>query len=201
MNWKKRHILISTVILAAMILLLGRQIAVRMQNRIGDLDQQIQTHETRLEAAKREIDQKKDYVEKWNAVSGFLDEAVIDRQNKFTAYLNKLETERKFYFNSLSSPAGRPLEENSNFQSLRYDVSFYADLPDLVEFLVQLDQSPELLRVEKLKVSRRKDLAARLDSTLPSLMPFSSGDLSVEMTISIPAAQAKNDDSKRKLLP
>jgi len=66
---------------------------------------------------------------------------------------------------------------------------------------VQLDQSPELLRVEKLKVSRRKDLAARLDSTLPSLMPFSSGDLSVEMTISIPAAQAKNDDSKRKLLP
>jgi len=196
---RRTTILVLGILLVA--LFLAQRMAEKMQSYLGKLDDEISAQEDLLAAATLEIDSSKGFLAKWNAIRGFQDEPVEERQNKFTAYLQSLETERIFYFSSLGSASGRPLESNPDFQVLSYDLSFYADIADLVEFIAQLDDSDKLVRLEKLRISHRKEPQTRYETAFPRTLTQPRGDLWVEMTVSIPAAQPTTDATVWKEAP
>jgi hypothetical protein len=187
MTGQKKAVVLLIVALIAAAFLAGRQVAVKMHRHIQSLDEKIAERQIQLDFAQAEVNNNKDYVRKWDTIRGFRQEPVEDLQNKFTAYLQSLETERRFHYSSLGSASGRPVEAGSEFQVLSYNVSFFANLDDLVEFVGQLDNSDKLLRIERLKITRRADYQTLRESVVPTF--WSPGDLSVEMTVAIPAAK------------
>jgi hypothetical protein len=171
------------------VLLASRQVAVKMMGYLQSLDTKIVERRAQLELAQTEANNNKDYIRKWDWVRGFRQEPVEDLQNKFTAYLQTLETERKFHFSSLGSPSGRPIEGNPEFQVLGYNVTFSANLDDIVEFASQLDNSERLLKIERMKLTRRADYQTSHEGALSTFFSWSPGDLSVEMTVAVPAGK------------
>jgi hypothetical protein len=166
--------------------LLGRLVVVKMRNYLKELDNQKFALNQQLLQTTSEMNANKEYLEKWNQISGFLEEPLEERQSKFTAYLLSLQAERNFIFTSMSPPTERQLEDNSEFQMLSYIIKFDADLEDLVEFLGQLSYSKRLFRIEKLDIQRNKGYTRFSDMYEPT-MP--TGNLGVTMEILIPAAK------------
>ncbi|MCH9022337.1 MAG: hypothetical protein IID32_06200 [Planctomycetes bacterium] len=187
---KRKQILI--LFICAAVMLLGWRIRLRMQETLFNLDENIAVLEHERTEAQEGYDRNKKYLKMWEAVSGFQDEMVEKRDTQFTEYLQRLEMDRDFFFASLGSPTGKPFESNEDFQQLSYDLNFDCDLEDLVEFLDDLDRSTQLLRIGRLHITKKNPgfgFARFLT------------DLSVEMTVSIPAAQQAPETDFREDQP
>lgn len=183
---QRKHLVIVLIVFGCVVLLFGRLLAGQMRNYLQSLTDQLEQLRSDHNDANLQIAQNAEYVLRWVQIKGFQAEPIEQRQNDFTAYLLGLASERDFSFGDLGDPVGRLLAEDGRFQILRYQLSFYCDLEDLVEFLARLDSSQELLRVEFLRVSPRKTAyPVRYDLLLPGSR---RGDLSVDMTVAIPAA-------------
>jgi len=186
---QRKQILI--LFISAAVLILGWRISLRMQEKLFQLDEDIAVLEHERTEALEGYQRNKIYLEKWEAVSGFQDEMVEKRDTQFTEYLQRLEMDRDFFFASLGSPTEKPFETNEQFQQLSYDLNFDSDLEDLVEFLDDLDRSTQLLRIGRLHITKKNPgfgFARFLT------------DLSVEMTVSIPAAQQTPETDYREEL-
>lgn len=175
---KRKQILI--VFISAAVLILGWRIGLLMQQKLMRLDDHIAMLKDEIQEDLEGYERNKIYLDKWEAVSGFQNEMVEKRDMHFTEYLQRLEMDRDFFFASLGSPTNKPFETNEQFQQLSYDLNFNSDLEDLVEFLDDLDRSTQLLRIDRLHITK-KNTGFGFGRLLT--------DLSVEMTVSIPAAQ------------
>jgi hypothetical protein len=80
---------------------------------------------------------------------------------------------------------------------LHFKLSFSTGLSELLDFILRLDQSKQLLRLESLAIKAR--------TKSPSFSNFSSdnglawNDLAVDMTVSIPAAKPSSETSKEEV--
>lgn len=202
MKIMKRYQVMLVIIGCVAAALIGRNIAGRMESYLNQLDKDIVDAQNTLQKIADEIEQDKGYLTKWEEIQGFQDKAVEVEQTDFTSYLQRLETERDFVFNILGSPVGRPMEEKPNVQILRYELTFFAELPDLVEFLAQLGSSQRLLRVERLIITRRE--IVRPDYLFPARRHENdaaarrSEILSVTMTVAIPAALPESETKQQE---
>jgi len=156
-----------------------------------------------------EIDQNWVYKQKWQEILQFQEKPLEMQRTEFTAYLERLAKDRDFQDTTLGAPSGRPMENNPNFQILRYEYKFDADLADLVEFLARLDTSERQLRIERLAMDRKLVVANDYDEYPPSPMRrVAIGSemrltekLSVTMIIAIPAAQPASEPAGREDSP
>ena len=188
MTDRNKSVLAVIIVAVAVCGLLGRAAVLRMSAYLEGLDAEIAERRAELARMQEDRQTNEEYLGAWEQIAGFGGEPVQEREMKFTAYLQNLASERYFDFTDLGAPTGRPLAEDNAFQVLSCDLKFYTDLADLVEFLDRLDSSEELLRVQRLSVSRRPSLyssARRYVRELPSSRVM---DLWVEMTVATPAA-------------
>ena len=187
---KRKKILI--LFISAAVLILGWRIGLLMQQKLVRLDDHIANLKDEIREDLEEYERNKIYLDKWEAVSGFQNEMVEKQDTHFTEYLQRLEMDRDFFFASLGSPTDKQFESNEQFQQLSYDLNFNSDLEDLVEFLDDLDRSTQLLRIDRLHITK-KNIGFGFGRLLT--------DLSVEMTVSIPAAQMTPETDYREELP
>lgn len=185
-------------ILALGIFLFGRVLAMRMRNYLHELDTQIAQLELQRNQAYEELKTNNAYVEQWDGISNFLNEPVDVRRANFIAYLQQLEKQSEILITSQGPFSARRMDENPDFQILSYKLSFSCNLKGLVEFLACLDEEDKrLLRIENLKIiPRQRPVYAtppRYSQDLPGARP-----LSVEMTVSIPAASPLSDTSENE---
>ena len=186
MKERQKHIVLFVFFICVVVVLLGRMVSVWMLNYLKNLDNQIAQQQVVLSEATGVIKDNEEYINKWQEIRGFQDEPVEDRQTQFSAYLEGLEEQREFVFSQVT-PSERPMEGNAKFREFSYQLTFWANLEDLVEFLAQLDQSERLVRIDNLEISHRKVVYRdRYTAFLPG-----ARDLLVKVTATIPAAAAE----------
>lgn len=185
----RRRVFWATVIIAVLVCFAGHRIFLVMRKMLDEAADKVEQLEVELRAATDEMEFNKVYLQKWDAISGFMDQPVTKRQTEFTIYLQGLRKDLDFDFRGLGAPVGTGMVEDSEFQVLKYELSFESDLSDLVEFLEMLGESPWLLRIERLDVNRldRRDHVYLGGDYLMTLPSSRAGMLSVGMTVSIPA--------------
>jgi len=194
MKQRKRHIIVLGLVISIVTLLVGRSITWRMWDYLQALEKQVREQKAILAQAEEEITQNAAFVNKWNQIKGFQEEPVEDRKNNFSAYLNSLEA---LVFANIGPATSQPIEDREAFQILSYKVTFSANLEELVDFLIELDQSERLVQIDQLRITS-KGLGTPRGSysmTLPS-----SADLEVVFTVSIPAAQSPSVPLEEEIL-
>ena len=192
MRWQGRHIAVVLVLGVAAAVLVGREIGLRMWGRLEALDAAIAEETQALEDARQRVQAEDVYRQRWEAIRGFRDEAVTERQQEFSGYLSQVEKASGVLIRSQGPFSGRPLGEASGCQALSCTLNISCDLESLASFLGALDEEPGwLLRVESLSV--RSQLLGGYGSAryIAELAPTETNDLVVDMTLSIPAAVAK----------
>lgn len=192
MRWKGRHITVLVLLGVAAAALVGRQIILRMWGRLEALDAAIAEEQQALDDAQQQMLAEDVYRQRWEAIRGFQDEVVTERQQEFSGYLSQVEKASGVLIRSQGPFSGRPLGETSGSQALSCTLNVSCDLASLASFLGALDEEPGwLLRVESLTV--RSQLSGGYGSAryIGELRPTETNDLVVDMTLSIPAAEAK----------
>ena len=155
MKRRKRDIAVFVLVIFLMGSLLGRQVVLWMGHHLTELDERIAKQEELLELANKEIQANSAYAVQWEEVSGFLNEPSEERKTNFTEYLQGLAARREFIFTDLGPGDARAIEENPQFQVLEYELSFAVKLDKLVDFMVDLDASEELMSIEKMTVTAK----------------------------------------------
>jgi len=196
MRNRRRQVVILITGGLVVALLVGRAVGLRMVGYLETLDKEIQAQRELLQQIDAEIRTNQPVVDNWNRIKGFADEPVVERQTNFSGYLQSLQAERDFEYMVMGPPAGRPMEDRPEFQTLKYELSFYADLEDMVEFLAALDRSERLLRIERLKISIRQDYKGLFDLRPAATGRVGQGALAVEMAVVIPAAAPPPPDTE-----
>lgn len=139
------------------IFLVGRVLALRMHNYLNELDDEIAQLERQRNQTDEELKTNNVYVEQWDSISGFVNEPVDERRANFITYLQQLEQQSEILITSQGPFSARRMEENRDFQTLSYKLSFSCDLKGLVEFLALLDEEDKrLLRTDSLKIVPRQ---------------------------------------------
>ncbi|MBI9017878.1 MAG: hypothetical protein JEZ07_11530 [Phycisphaerae bacterium] len=169
---------------------LGQWITMKMIDRLKDKDNQIRDEQQELVAIEELKNSNRGYVDKWESISEFKDEPIGERRTKFTSYLQGLGSSQGITFEVLSEPTEQPMKEASKYQTLSYNLTFSSDLYSLSEFLSQLDNSERLLRIEKLDITKKK-------SSIYSIEP----DLTINLTVSIPAVKTNTETKVGEILP
>ncbi len=192
MRMRRRHILLLALVGLTAAVLLGREAGLRMVRYLDGLEAQIAKCQDELHLLEVEVESGQAVVTNWERIRIFADEPVVERQTNFSAYLQSLQAERSFNYMIMGPPVGRPLEGQPDYQILKYELSFYADLEDLVEFLARLDTSERLLQIERMKINLRQEYKSYLDDIGPITLRTPAGNLSVVMAVSIPAAATQD---------
>lgn len=182
------RIAVITVALLIVSVLVGWRIYVRLDEYLQELDSQI----AHLRVAGQRLDQaRRDnevYLEKWVSVNAFMNQSTAEREAGFERYLQQLQTERTFSLATFGTPSVRAESSNPRFAAMSFDLTFYAQLEDLVAFLESLDHSEELLRVDRLRITRPATFFSppRYSAELGPA-GGRSDELSVEVVITVPA--------------
>ena len=194
MNKRKRNITVLVLAIFLVVVLVGRVVAMWMQTYLEELGDRIGDETTAWTARHEEILRNEAYVERWDAIRGFLGEALDTRANNFISHLESLAEESAVEIEGRTPLSARPIEASQAdglaYQVKPFQLDISCDVEGLAAFLALLDEEPEhLLRIEHMKVSSNErrfyDIGARYSGDLPS-----SSNLKVEMTLTIPASSS-----------
>ena len=200
MKKRKRDIAIFVLIIGILAGLLGHQVYLWMRHHLDELDEEIAAQEQLLEAAQTEMQANSIYASKWDELSGFLDEQPEERKTSFTEYLQGLAAEREFVFTDLGPGDSRIIEENPKFQILQYELSYSVELAKLVDFVMGLDVSGELMRIERLNI-KAKPVTAYSNWLDRNIVGESLDVLTVKMSVATVASQPESTTDSDSDLP
>ncbi|MBN2212062.1 MAG: hypothetical protein JW709_11760 [Sedimentisphaerales bacterium] len=200
MSMRRRHLVIFALLGLTTAVLLGREAGLRMVKYLDRLDEQIKNRQEDLRVLEIEVESQQTVVENWERIRIFADEPVVERQTNFSAYLQSLQAERNFNYMVMGPPVGRPFEGRTEYQILKYELSFYADLDDLIEFLARLDYSERLLQIERMKINLRQEYKRYPEDITSITSRIPAGNLSVVIAVSIPAALTDVDHQESEAL-
>jgi hypothetical protein len=199
MKISKRTWILGIFILCLALALAGNLIAKKMQNYLTELDGKVTEKQAELDQMKSAITENEMFVKMWKDISDFQNESPVDRQNKFNAYIQTVLKDSLIppTYRMLYPPTSAPLEARPNFQILNFRLSFSTQLSELLDFIIRLDQTPQLLRLETMSIKARTKSTQFTKYTVET--GFSWNDLTVDMMVSIPAAKPSTDASKQEV--
>ncbi len=153
MKIKKRNILLFLAIVTGLGFL-GYYTFTQARDHLQKLDQTISQKELDLDLIRRDIDNNMEYVDKWDSIRSFMDEAPGDRLTAYGDFIISLETERNFDLQS--TPEERAIPDNKEMQEIVFKLEFVSNISDLAEFLGRLDQEQDkLLQIKSMAVTYR----------------------------------------------
>jgi len=179
--------------------LAGNFIVRKMRNYLTNLDSTVAEKTMELDQMKAAIAENEKFVMMWKEISDFQNESPIDRQNKFNAYIHNALTDSKIDYRTVYPPTSTRLETSPNFQVLNFKLSFSTQLAELLDFIIRLDQNPQLLRLENLSIKARTRSPQFSKFTTDSSSPLWN-DLTVDMAVSIPAAKPSTESLKQEVI-
>ncbi len=189
--------IVVIVLLCLAAVLAGNFIARKMQNYLTNLDSKVAEKSLELDQMKAAIAENEKFVMMWKEISDFQNESPVDRQNKFNAYIQNALTDSTIVYRTLYPPTSARLETGPNFQVLNFKLSFSTQLAELLDFIIRLDQNPQLLRLENLSIKARTRSPQFSKFTADDSSP-AWNDLTVDMAVSIPAAKPSTEASKQE---
>ena len=152
MKIKKRLILIPAVL--AVMSMIGFSTFKECQEKLSELDYTISQKKMELSLLKQDIDNKKEFVEKWDSIKAFMDKLPGDIMTEYGDFIISLETERNFDLQSTTEE--QPIPDNSKMQEIVFKLEFQSNVNDLAEFLGRLDsENNKLLQIKNMTVNYR----------------------------------------------
>lgn len=182
MKIKKRNILLTAIIVIA-IFSLGYFTYTQANEHLESLEQKIAQKQLDLELLLSDIENNKEYLEKWDSIKSFMDETIGSRRTAYGDFIITLETERNFDLQTTTEE--RAIPDNKQMQEIVFKLEFSSNITDLAEFLGRLDsEQDKLLQIKSLTINYR---GKTIRNTTLTPERTDERDLAVTLVLAAPA--------------
>ena len=147
---EKTWLLISVIFVGLVIM--DRLIFTPINDRVKEINREIKINENQLAVGMRNLKQKSPVTEEYKKYAAYLKSSGSDEE-KTTAILSEIENLAKNSAVSLADMKPQPPKKIDFYKVYTIEVKAEGSMEALVNFIYQLNLSPQLLRVEKLRLN------------------------------------------------